>query len=96
MRVLAALLATVLLLVCAQAQPAKELTGRVVGITDGDTLTLLTEAHQQIRVRLAEIDAPESGQPWGRIAKQAPLKLGLCQDREGDDTRHGSLRSNAW
>ena len=48
----------------------------VVGISDGDTLTarcpIADAAHpyHQVRVRLAEIDAPESGQPYGRRAKE--------------------------
>ncbi len=46
------------------------LTGRVVGITDGDTLTLLVD-REQVRVRLAQIDAPEIGQPYGKKAKAA-------------------------
>lgn len=37
---------------------AEELTGRVVGVTDGDTVRLLVE-RQEIRVRLDQIDAPE-------------------------------------
>ena len=45
--------------------------GRVVGVTDGDTITVLDEQNQQHRVRLAEIDAPERGQPWGDRSKQA-------------------------
>lgn len=50
---------------------AGKIEGRVVGVTDGDTVTILTANHEQVRVRLAEIDAPESKQPWGRKAKQA-------------------------
>src|SRR5258705_1618696 len=57
------------------AAAAAELTGRVVAVADGDTFTLLTESKEQIRVRLTEIDAPESDQPWGQRAKQALSSL---------------------
>lgn len=50
---------------------AVSFTGRVVGVTDGDTITVLVDGAQQVKVRLAEIDAPESGQPWGKRSKQA-------------------------
>ena len=46
------------------------LEGRVVGITDGDTLTLLVGG-EPVRIRLAQIDAPEKRQPYGDAAKQA-------------------------
>ena len=46
------------------------LSGRVVGVTDGDTLTLLVD-REQVRIRLAQIDAPESNQPYGKQAKAA-------------------------
>ena len=62
----------------APVQPT--LTGRVVAVTDGDTLTLLTPDKIQHKVRLDQIDAPESGQPWGRNAKR------LLSDRVFDKT----------
>jgi len=61
------------------AAAAPELTGRVVAVADGDTFTLLTDNKEQIRVRLTEIDAPESDQPWGQRAKQALSSLVLSQ-----------------
>jgi len=49
---------------------AETLVGRVVGVTDGDTIKVLVE-NRTIKVRLAEIDTPERGQPWASRAKQA-------------------------
>jgi endonuclease YncB( thermonuclease family) len=54
---------------------AEEQIGRVVGVTDGDTLTMLDSRKQQIKVRLAEIDTPESAQPYGTRAKQELSRL---------------------
>lgn len=54
---------------------AEEQIGRVVGVTDGDTLTMLNGRKQQIKVRLAEIDTPESAQPYGTRAKQELSRL---------------------
>lgn len=54
---------------------ADEQIGRVVGIADGDTLTILDDRKQQIKVRLAEIDTPESAQPYGTRAKQELSRL---------------------
>jgi endonuclease YncB( thermonuclease family) len=51
------------------AGPLQVLTGRVVGVTDGDTITLLDGSRRTTTIRLAEIDAPESGQPWGKKSK---------------------------
>jgi endonuclease YncB( thermonuclease family) len=54
---------------------ADTLEGKVVKIADGDTLTLLTQSNQQVKIRLAGIDAPERKQPFGNRAKQALAKL---------------------
>src|SRR5687767_892413 len=58
---------------------AETLSGRVVAIADGDTLTVLVDRHQ-VRVRLADIDAPERKQPFGTRSR---LSLAaLCFGRE--------------
>ena len=69
MRVLGLL--SLLLAVAGLPAAADTLTGRVVGLHDGDTLTLLVAGNQQVKVRLAGIDAPELKQPYGQQAKQA-------------------------
>ena len=73
-------LLTFLLLLLALPALAADLQGRVVGISDGDTFTLLTAGKQQVKIRLAEIDAPESGQPYGNKSKQALSGLVFGKD----------------
>jgi micrococcal nuclease len=43
---------------------------QVIGIHDGDTITLLVD-RKPLKIRLANIDAPELKQPFGRRSKQA-------------------------
>jgi len=42
---------------------------RVVGISDGDTVKLLSPDRQQVKCRLHGIDAPESKQAYGQVSK---------------------------
>jgi micrococcal nuclease len=58
---------------------AETLTGRGVGVHDGDTRTLLVDGHRQVKVRLSGIDAPELAQPDGQKAKQALSVLAFGQ-----------------
>jgi endonuclease YncB( thermonuclease family) len=67
--------AACILLLFVQAAVAEDLRGRVVGIADGDTLTLLTEQRKQIRIRLSDIDTPERRQPFGTRARQSLADL---------------------
>jgi endonuclease YncB( thermonuclease family) len=45
--------------------------GKVVGVHDGDTITVLKDGNTQVKVRLNQIDAPEIGQPFGQASKKA-------------------------
>ena len=65
-----ALLTVALLLVAGTAR-ADPINRRVISVHDGDTLTVLVEK-QQIKIRLAEIDAPELRQAFGQRSRQSP------------------------
>ena len=54
---------------------ADQLQGRVVKVSDGDTVTVLDEQRQQHVIRLAGIDAPEKSQPNGQKSKAFSLRL---------------------
>ncbi len=56
---------------------AEEVRGKVVGVLDGDTLTIETRSGKQVRVRLKEVDAPEASQTFGRQARQFVESLAL-------------------
>ncbi|MBB6369693.1 thermonuclease family protein [Chryseobacterium shigense] len=45
-------------------------TAKVVGISDGDTITVLLKGNVQKKLRLAEVDCPENRQPFGKNAKK--------------------------
>ena len=50
---------------------AEVLSGKVVGVSDGDTLTLLDSTHTQHKIRLTGIDAPEKAQAFGQASKKS-------------------------
>ncbi|WP_425916103.1 thermonuclease family protein [Pseudomonas sp. GWSMS-1] len=56
---------------------AEQLICRVMTISEGDTFSCLSTDNKRLRVRLAEIDAPERKQPYGAEAKQALSDLVL-------------------
>src|SRR4051812_6132878 len=66
----------------------------VVGISDGDTLTVLKPDKSRVKVRLHGIDAPEAGQDFGSRAKQAASDLAFGKSvtiRTRDTDRYGRL-----
>ncbi|MHB1117180.1 thermonuclease family protein [Sideroxydans sp.] len=49
---------------------AESIEGEVVGVSDGDTVTLLDAQKTQWKIRLLGIDAPEKKMPFGQKSKQ--------------------------
>lgn len=52
------------------SQVNADFKGKVVKIIDGDTIDVLTPQKQKIRVRLLDIDAPESRQAYGNVSRK--------------------------
>lgn len=74
-----------------------DLTGRVSRVVDGDTLHLATSPQETVKIRLADIDAPERDQPHGRQATKLLSSLAygkdlcatvLTTDRYGREVAH--------
>ena len=49
---------------------ANSISGKVIHISDGDTIHLLTKSKEKIKIRLNDIDAPESKQAYGNKSKE--------------------------
>lgn len=58
------------------------IAGLVIAIADGDTLTILDDQHAQVKIRLAEIDAPEKKQAFGARSRQSLAEL--CHEKRAE------------
>lgn len=82
------------LLLCSVAwatEPLTRLQGRVIHVEDGDSVVLLLRDYSKIKVRLSDIDAPESargksrpGQPFSRNSKESLSQLVLGEAVSAD------------
>ena len=85
-------LVIVLSLLTTVSAHAEIITGRVVGIADGDTLTLLDATHQQHKIRLIGIDAPEKAQDFGQKAKTSLSAMAFNQDATAECRKRDRYR----
>jgi endonuclease YncB( thermonuclease family) len=74
MRFSSSIAAGFLIATCASTS-ADTISGLVVGVSDGDTITLLDAQRMQHKVRLSGIDAPEKQQAFGNRSKQSLTDL---------------------
>jgi endonuclease YncB( thermonuclease family) len=68
-------LAFVILFLFSSLSFTEELIGRVIKVSDGDTITVLDSNNQKHKIRLKGIDAPESQQVYGDISTQSLSEL---------------------
>lgn len=67
---------------------ADEWRGKVVHVTDGDTITVVDENRTRHTIRLATIDAPESGQAYGKASRQHLSSLVMGHQVKVQSSRH--------
>ena len=67
---------------------AGTLIGKVVGVSDGDTIIVLDQQKKQHKIRLAAIDAPEGRQPYGKRSEQHLSELLYRKDVEVEWKKH--------
>lgn len=73
------LLFPLLLLLISLPTHADILTGTVVSVADGDTITVLDANREQHKIRVAGIDCPEKAQPFGQRATQSMSTIVACR-----------------
>ena len=65
----------ILLLLLSLLSFAEELTGKVIKVSDGDTISVLDSNNQKYKIRLQGIDAPETQQAFGETSRQSLASL---------------------
>ena len=72
---------------------------RVVGVSDGDTITVLDSNNVQHKIRLQGIDAPEKAQPFGENSRQSLARMVFNKQVRIEPTkrdRYGRLVAKVW
>lgn len=76
------------LLLASAALQAEVITGKVIKVVDGDTVTVLDRDNRQFKIRVAGIDAPERKQPYYDVSKQNLAKLAFGRVATVDWRKH--------
>jgi endonuclease YncB( thermonuclease family) len=76
-----------------------DIAGRVVAITDGDTIKVLDNTNTQHKVRLTGIDAPDRGQPFGTVSRDHLADMVVGKEVFVESTkkdRYGRTLGKVW
>jgi endonuclease YncB( thermonuclease family) len=83
----------------ATARQSDVILGRVIKVTDGDSIVIIDRSHNQHHVRLSGIDAPELGQAFGRAAKTSLANLIKGKEARIEPSgldRYGRVLGKVW
>jgi endonuclease YncB( thermonuclease family) len=78
---------------------AFDITGRVVAVANGDTLTVLVSNKGKTKISLHQIDAPEKKQDFGQRSKQSLSDLTYGKQVRGeafDTDKYGRTVGKVW
>ena len=76
-----------------------DVSGRVVAVTDGDTIKVLDASNTEHKVRLTGIDAPERGQPYGTASRDHLASMVADKEVQVESTksdRYGRVLGKVW
>jgi len=76
-----------------------DITGKVVSVTDGDTIKVLDSGNTQHKVRLTGIDAPERGQPFGTASTKHLASMVAGKEVRVESTKndcYGRILGKVW
>jgi endonuclease YncB( thermonuclease family) len=94
---LSGFIAILMLFFCSLTQA--DVMGRVVAVTDGDTIKVLDSSNTQHKVRLTGIDAPERGQPYGTASRDNLSRMVAGKEVKVESTkndRYGRVLGKVW
>ena len=76
-----------------------DIIGKVVAVTDGDTIKILDDDKVQHKIRLTGIDAPEKSQPFGSASRKHLASMVAGKDVRVETTkndRYGRVLGKVW
>lgn len=89
----------VILLLAFSVPVFADINGKVVAVTDGDTIRLLDANRVQHKIRLAGIDTPERGQPFGSASRKYLASLVAGKEvriEASNKDRYGRVLGKVW
>ena len=78
---------------------AADISGKVVAVTDGDTIRILDNSSTQHKIRLTGIDAPEKAQPFGNASRKHLASLVAGKEvrvETSKNDRYGRVLGKVW